>query len=109
MKLNQFGKGAICYQGTVLSDEMQLELIRTIHSESGLFNLNEELVFPIVVKSGRNKLNKQIHYFLNYSGTNKTISYSFEDAQNLLSDKPINKGSLISLKPWDLAIVEEYK
>ena len=106
---NQFGKGTICYQGTMLSDEMQLVLFKTILSESGFFNPNQDVVFPVVVKSGKNNLNRQIHYFLNYSGTGKTIKYGFEDGRNLLSEKSINKGSLISLKPWDLAIVEENK
>jgi beta-galactosidase len=106
---NQFGKGSLTYQGTMLSDEMQLKLFKTILSESGPFSPNEEVVFPVVVKSGRNNLNKQIHYFLNYSGVEKTVKYNFEDGQNLLSEKLISKGSLIRLKPWDLAIVEENK
>ena len=106
---NQFGKGTICYQGSMLSDEMQLRLFKTILSKSGLLNPNEDVAFPVVIKSGRNNLNRQIHYFLNYSGTEKTVKYNFENGQNLLSEKPIGKGSIISLKPWDLAIVEENK
>ena len=104
---NLFGKGVITYQGTLLSDEMQLKLVESVLSTAGLMVQNEGIIFPVVLKSGRNNLNKQIHYYLNYSGTEKTVKYNFENGSNLLSEKQIRKGSVISLKPWDVAIIEE--
>ena len=106
---NQFGKGSISYQGTILSDEMQILLFKSILTKAGLFSPHDGMNYPVIIKSGKNNLNRQIHYFLNYSGTEKTIMYGFEDGQNLLLEKQIKKGSLIRLMPWDIAIIEEIK
>jgi len=104
---NQYGKGSLLYLGTMLSDELQLELFKTVLIEKNLINPVEQPVYPVVIKTGKNNMNKQIHYYLNYSESEKTVKYNFNDGQNLLTEKPVKKGSSIILKPWDLAIVEE--
>jgi beta-galactosidase len=104
---NHFGKGELTYQGTMLSDTMQTKLIKSVVENVGLTKETHGVVFPIVVKNGRNDFNKEIHYFLNYSGIEKSVMYGYNRGTNLFTKSELNPGNAIVLKPWDVAIIEE--
>ena len=63
--------------------------------------------FPIVFRSGKNKVEKNICYIFNYSAENKTIQNPYFAGKELLSGKKVEKNGEIVLKPWDVMILEE--
>ena len=77
----------------------------------------EEAVFPLIVKRGRNGLQKEITYYFNYSEKTQETVYHGTDARLLLSgQKPhsaasdaavIKEGTRLSLSCWDFLILEE--
>jgi len=59
------------------------------------------------VQHGVNRMGKRIHYCFNYSGAEVKLSYAYGSGTNLLDGKPVTQSSELTLKPWDLVIIEE--
>ena len=59
------------------------------------------------VRHGVNRLGKRLHYYFNYSGDARSLAYSYAPGNDLLSGNAVGHSQPISLKPWDVAIVEE--
>ena len=103
---NKFGKGSFIYEGSLLSDEIQLFIVANKAKEIGLLN-DRQVSYPVVIRWGTNDQGKTIRYYLNYSGDEQQVVYQFNGGTELLGNKTIKKGDSLVLKPWDLAIVEE--
>lgn len=103
---NKFGKGTFIYEGCLLTDEIQSEIVGKSALEAGLISADNHPVYPIVIKYGTNDQGKTIRYFLNYSNEEKSIVYDYGKGTNLITNSLLNRGDSILLKPWDVAIVE---
>ncbi len=75
--------------------------------EAGLTGPDQDLPASIRVKHGANALGKTIYYYFNYSSAPETITYPYGAGVDLLAQAPVAHGQTISLKPWDVAIIEE--
>lgn len=104
---NQFGSGTLLYEGTYLSDALQTAVLRSELQKAGLTGSDQSLPAPIHIQHGMNKLGKRIHYYFNYSSAEQKATYSYGIGANLLDGKTVAKDSILTLAPWDLAIVEE--
>jgi len=105
---NEFGKGTLTYEGTFLSDTLQKDVVLVVLKDAGLTGADQGLPQSIHVKHGTNRLNKQIHYYLNYASTAATFVYSYGTATDLTTGLAVDSGKSITLQPWDLAILEEH-
>jgi beta-galactosidase len=103
---NKFGKGALIYEGALVSDKLQSEIIRKTALKKGLTDENQEQ-YPLVLRTGTNDHGKTVHYFLNYSGNEISVPYRFRTGTDLLTGKKFEKGSSVPLKPWDVRIFAE--
>jgi beta-galactosidase len=106
---NHYGAGDLTYEGTVLSDELQEQVVLTSLKDAGLIGSDQQLAAPVRVKHGVNRASRRIHYYLNYSGSPSTFTYSYGAGIDLLTTAAIGKGTTVTLKPGDLVIVEESK
>ena len=104
---NQFGNGQLIYIGTVLSDDLMQVVMRKAVMDAGINHLAQQLVFPIIVRSGTNDRNKSIHYIFNYSDVEQTTRYPFGNGKELLDNKDINQNDQLNLEPWGVKIIEE--
>jgi beta-galactosidase len=104
---NQFGKGTFTYQGTVLSDALQNAVLLNVLKEAGLTGPDQNLPPTVRVKHGTNRQGKTLHYYLNYSSDPQTFNYSYAAGADLLTNHQMASGQGITVKPWDLLIVEE--
>ncbi len=104
---NKFGRGTLTYEGTLPSDALQREIIRDVLTRAGLTGPDQELPAEVRVRHGRNQQGRLLHYYLNFSGKEQAIAYPYANGVDLLTDKPVEKGKTLVLKPWDLAIVAE--
>src|SRR5439155_1041719 len=103
---NEFGRGSLTYEGTVLSDELQAEVFLSVLQKEGITGPDQNLPAPVRVKHGVNRKGRTLHYYLNYSSDPQTMTYSYPTSVDLLTQKSVGKGQAIALKPWDLAILE---
>lgn len=104
---NRYGGGALTYEGTVLSDVLQREIVRDVLKSAGLTGPDQTLPATVKVRHGRNGQNKLLHYYFNFSGAEQLIAYPYGGGTDLLTDVRLEKGQQLKLKPWDLAIVME--
>jgi len=104
---NQFGKGSLTYEGTVLSDKLQRAVLLAVLKEAGLSSTDQELPESVRVKHGQNRKGKTLHFYLNYSSSPQTLTYSYGAGTELLSHTNLSRGQALALKAWDAAIVEE--
>lgn len=104
---NRFGKGTLTYVGTVLSDKLQEKVLLDALQLAGVAGPDQTLPPGVRVKHGVNRSGKTIHYYLNYSGNSQTFSYPYGVGADLLEQAAVESAQQITLKPWDLAIIEE--
>lgn len=104
---NQYGKGTLTYEGTVLSDELQEKVILQILEMAGLAGPDQKLPAAVRVKHGEGNSGKRIHYYLNYSGQPQMFTYAYGAGADVLSGRAVAAGASVTLGPWDVATIEE--
>jgi len=104
---NSYGTGTLTYEGTMLSDALQQQVVLDALRDAGLSGDGAMASGPVRIKSGINRDAKAVHYLLNYSSNPQEVTYSFAAGHDLLTTKTLQTGVRITLAPWDLAIVEE--
>jgi len=104
---NHFGKGSLTYEGTVLSDDLQSKVLLQVLQSAGLTGPDQTLPDSVRSKHGVNRNGKTVHYYLNYSSDAKTFSYPYGPGTDLLTQSAVAHSQQITVKPWDLALIEE--
>jgi len=104
---NHFGKGTFTYEGTVLSDALQNKVLLSVLQNAGLTGPDQELPAAVRVKHGANRNGTTIHYYLNYSSDPQSFKYAYKAGSDLLTQTAVLPSQSLTLKPWDLAIIEE--
>ena len=104
---NDYGSGSLTYEGTFLSDTLQRAVIHDLLKQVGMSGPDQELPPAVKVRHGRDREGKLLHYYLNFSGTEQTISYPYADGADLITGKTIQHEKSFNVGPWDLAIVSE--
>jgi beta-galactosidase len=104
---NDFGAGTLLYEGTYLSDKLQTAVLRAALERIRLIGPDQQLPTFVHAQHGVNRLDKQVHYYFNYSGAEVSFPYSYANGKNLLNGTVIARNASVTLGPWDLAIVEE--
>ena len=105
---NEFGKGSLTYEGTVLTDKLQKAVLLGVLDEAGLAGSDQKIPAAVHVKHAQNRQGKTLHFYLNYSSSSQIVPYAYGSGTNLLSlGSAVTRGQSLLLQPWDLAIVEE--
>jgi beta-galactosidase len=104
---NRFGKGTLTYEGTMLTDKLQQQVLLDVIQLAGLAGPDQTLPPSVRVKHGVNRSGKTVHYYLNYSSDSQTLGYPYGAGSDLLTQAVIAPTQQITLKPWDLVIIEE--
>ncbi|MGO9270151.1 MAG: beta-galactosidase [Terriglobia bacterium] len=104
---NHYGSGALLYEGTYLSDTLQKHVLLEVLKEATLAGPDQQLPAAVRVRHGVNRLGKRLHYYFNYSIESKSFAYPYALGKELLSGSTVTPSQSITLKPWDVAIVEE--
>lgn len=104
---NKFGNGTLTYEGTYLSDKLQSRVLFEVLQLAGLTGADQKLPAPVRVKHGVNRAGRNLHYFMNYSSAPQTFAYAYRTGTDLLTQAAIGNSQTVTLKSWDLVIVEE--
>ena len=104
---NHFGEGTLTYEGSVLSPNLQEKVLLDVLKMAGLSGPDQQLPQPVRVKHGVNRQGKTIHYYLNYSSETQTLVYPYGAGRDLLGQTAVAPSQSITLKPWDLVVIEE--
>jgi len=105
---NKYGKGTVTYEGTVLSDRLEEKVMLEVLKLAGLTGPDQELPSSVRVRHGVSDSGRNLHYYLNYSGEEQSFTYPYEAGVDIVTNKSIGKSQTVTLKGWDLVIVEEH-
>ena len=103
---NRYGTGTLLYEGTYLSDGLQREVLLDVLRQMGAAGAEQKLSAAIHVQHGTNRFGKSVGFFFNYSGEPVSFEYSGSSGKDLLTEGSLTTGQRVTLKPWDLMIVE---
>ncbi|MBB6693539.1 beta-galactosidase [Cohnella xylanilytica] len=103
---NRYGKGTATYVGCLPNAAVMGKVLERAVKAAGLWGADQELSFPLIVKSGTNEAGKTIRYYFNYSDEPRAFAYPHGDGTELLSDRAVRSGERIELDRWGVAIVE---
>ena len=103
---NAYGKGEVTYLGTYPSEKLYTEIILQTINRSGVSLSEFDSKFPLIVRSGTNRAGKKITYLMNYSGQSVEVENANTKGKELISDRVIAPKEKLTIKPWDLMILE---
>lgn len=104
---NHFGTGSTLYLGAFFGEELLEKILGDYLTESGCTDLNNEMPhFPVIVKRGTNDFGKEVYYYFNYSGETQAITHWGGGGMELLTEKAVATGEVLTIAPWDLVIAE---
>jgi len=104
---NEYGKGTATYVGCVTSSAITAKVIRNVLEKANLWGTDQQIAWPVVVKSGINQNGKAIHYLFNYSADVSRQTYPYKTGKELLGNKPVESNTVLELEPWGVKIIEE--
>jgi beta-galactosidase len=104
---NEFGRGALVYEGTGLTAKLQTAILSQELEKLGLTGADQKAPAGVHITHGVNRAGRPLHYYFNYTGAEAKVAYTYAAGKNLLDSKSVAKGATLTLAPWDLAIVEE--
>ena len=105
--INNYGKGTLLYEGTIVSDQIQEKLILQEMERAGIKTVDQDLHWPLITKSGINERDKKVHYYYNYTSQKTSLVYPHNAGTELTGGKSVSAGASLEIGPWDVLIVEE--
>ncbi|WP_145044410.1 beta-galactosidase [Paenibacillus xylanexedens] len=104
---NSYGQGKATYVGCFTSSAVIHKVLERVMKEAGVWGADQELAFPIIVKTGVNELGNSIRYYFNYSDQRVSFVHAHEGGTELLTGTAIEKGQTIELERWGIQIIEQ--
>jgi beta-galactosidase len=102
---NHYGSGTATYIGFFPSEEVVKRVFNFVLGQIPSID-NSNVLFPVITKSGKNQFGKEIRYYFNYSDNPETILYPYVSGKELLTNRDVQTGDTLQIKPWDLVIIE---
>ena len=104
---NAYGKGKATYVGCYTSSAVIRKVLERVMKEAGVWGADQELAFPIIVKTGVNDQGNTIRYYFNYADEATSFVNAYRKGTELLAGTPIATGEKIELEPWGIRIIEQ--
>ena len=104
---NYYGKGHAYYIGCYTEKDVIKDVYRTAAEEVGILQAESNFSWPVIIRSGMNQEGKKLHYLLHYSEKDRTVLCPYRSVQDILTGEIYRKGDSITLKDWDVKILEE--
>lgn len=95
------------YIGCLPSSEVMAKVLEISLKKANLWGVDQEISFPLIIKSGTNQYGKAIHYYFNYEIKSNSCKYPYNTGTDLLTNKIISSNELIKIEPWGIKIIEE--
>ncbi|AIQ59962.1 beta-galactosidase [Paenibacillus borealis] len=104
---NTFGDGTATYIGCMAEPAALAVILRDTLQVAGLWGEDQQLSFPLIVKSGVNRHGSTIRYYYNYSAESVTFQYPYGAGQELLSGNLVAHAEELKLDAWGIFIISE--
>ena len=101
---HRYGSGSAYYVGCYTDKEILKEVYKKAAGDAEI--PVPDLEWPVIIRSGKVQ-DRTVHYILHYSEEDRTVSCPFRAARDLISGREYHAGDEISLKDWDVLVLEE--
>ncbi|MBY0207047.1 beta-galactosidase [Paenibacillus cucumis (ex Kampfer et al. 2016)] len=105
---NNYGKGKATYVGCYTSAAVIRKVLERVMKDAGVWGADQELAFPIIVKTGLNDHGHTIRYYFNYADEPVSFKHVHGEGTELLSGDSIAAGQEIKLERWGIRIIEQH-
>ena len=90
--------------GTMLPTEALKKYLLLAIRDAGI--RDPELRWPLVLRSGTSRTGKRVHFLLNFSDGDITVTSPWSGTE-LLRERKLRAGDALSLPDWGVCILEE--
>lgn len=105
---NSFGQGYGYYVGCYVTKDKLKEILKDAIVCAHIDNYFEDnIMWPVIVRSGINDKHEKIHYILHYSEDEKEIPCPFEMVEDILTGQCYKKEQSLPLKDWGVMVLRE--
>lgn len=101
---NDYGRGKTWYLGCWPNSEIVERLVSYIDKHLKLSSIYQ-VRFPLIVKTSQMQSSKLVDFIFNYSDQEQSVSIPVNGTE-LLSENKISNHDVLTLKPWDVKIIE---
>jgi beta-galactosidase len=102
---NEYGRGVLTYEGTVLTDGLQDKVVADCLARAGLRTDDENLPAGVKAKHAVLADGAACHAYFNFSAERREFTYGREQGRDLLTGAVFRTGGRIALAPWDCVLV----
>jgi beta-galactosidase len=104
---NEFGRGVLTYEGTVLSDGLQDRIVADCLALAGIPADDAGLPPGVKAKHARLADGAAVHAYFNFSAARREFIYGRAGGRDLLTGVAVAPQGRLVLAPWDCVIVRE--
>ena len=104
---NEFGKGVLTYEGSVLSDALQAKVVAAALADAGVPTTDSGLPAGVKAKHGTLSDGAAVHAFFNFSAVKNEFTYVYPDGRDLLTGAAAVRRGRMAVGPWGLVIIRE--
>ena len=104
---NAFGSGHATYLATMTTPECLKAVLERVLKRAGVWGVEQQAQFPLIIKSGVNQAGKNVRFYFNYSGEDAAQAYLHADGTELLGGEAVRNGDTLQFEPWGFKIIEE--
>jgi beta-galactosidase len=91
----------------LLTDQLQEKVLLDALQAAAVIGPNQTLPASVRARHGENLGGKTVDYCRNYSSDARTFCYPNGSGTDLLAQAAVAHSQQITVRPWDLAIIEE--
>ncbi|MGN0478886.1 MAG: beta-galactosidase trimerization domain-containing protein, partial [Hominenteromicrobium sp.] len=104
---NAFGEGHATYLATMTSPECLKAVFARVLKRAGVWGVEQQAQFPVIIKSGVNGAGRNVRFYFNYSRDDVQQTYYHADGTELIGGAAVRSGDTLTLEPWGFKIIEE--
>ncbi|WP_026326844.1 beta-galactosidase [Paenibacillus ginsengihumi] len=104
---NRYGRGTATYIGGLFDASSMRRVLQSAVEAAGLWGADQQLAFPLIVKTGVNAAGRTIRFYFNYSDDAQTFIYPYENGKELLSNESVEQGGEVPIDPWGVRIISQ--
>jgi beta-galactosidase len=102
-----YGDGTAYYVGCFTEKDQLKEIYAKAAADAGISSAFQEMQWPLIVRNGCSQDGRMLHYVMNYSEKEQSVTCPYAQAEDLLTGTVYRQGDAITLHDWDLVILEE--
>jgi len=102
---NRYGRGTATYIGGLLDSSSMRRVLQSVIEAAGMWGIDQQLAFPLIVKTGVNRAGRTVRFYFNYSEDIQTFIYPYDDGRELLSGEIIEQGTPLNIERWGVRII----